>query len=127
MSLSEFNRFFKKQSLAATYKPTLLKCLLDLGDYNQDGQKEYDALGYFDDPWYLAIFTSWVDDWYYGGNIEYGDDRQIGGYDWNDNGDGICEKSELISSNEGDLNIDSRALIQFLFPRTVLISPLCAI
>ena len=36
MSLSEFNRFFKKQSLAATYKPTLLKCLLDLGDYNQD-------------------------------------------------------------------------------------------
>ncbi len=36
MSISEFNRFFKKQSLAATYKPTLLKCLLDLGDYSQE-------------------------------------------------------------------------------------------
>ena len=41
MSLSEFNRFFKKQSLAATYKPTLLKCLLDLGDYNQDSNLWY--------------------------------------------------------------------------------------
>ncbi len=34
--ISEFNRFFKKQSLASTYKPTLVKCLLDLGDYQQD-------------------------------------------------------------------------------------------
>lgn len=33
---SEFNRFFKTKTLATTYKPTLVKCLLDLGDFNQD-------------------------------------------------------------------------------------------
>jgi len=32
----EFNNFFKRKSLASTYKPTLLKCLLDLGDHNGD-------------------------------------------------------------------------------------------
>jgi hypothetical protein len=31
--ISEFNRFFSSRSLASTYKPTFLKCLLDLGDY----------------------------------------------------------------------------------------------
>jgi len=30
--ISEFNRFFKKQSLANTYKPTFVKCLLDIRD-----------------------------------------------------------------------------------------------
>ena len=35
MSL-EFNQFFKRHNLASTYKPMLAKCLLDLGDYNED-------------------------------------------------------------------------------------------
>ena len=34
--ISEFNRFFKSKSLASTYKPTLVKCLLDLADYTSD-------------------------------------------------------------------------------------------
>jgi len=34
--ISEFNRFFSSKSLASTYKPTFLKCLLDLGDYKSD-------------------------------------------------------------------------------------------
>ena len=34
--ISEFNRFFKSKSLASTYKPTLVKCLLDLADYQND-------------------------------------------------------------------------------------------
>ncbi|NDF25710.1 MAG: hypothetical protein EB149_06990 [Thaumarchaeota archaeon] len=34
--ISEFNRFFSSKSLASTYKPTFLKCLLDLGDYKLD-------------------------------------------------------------------------------------------
>ena len=34
--ISEFNRFFKSKTLASTYKPTLAKCLLDLGDYSED-------------------------------------------------------------------------------------------
>jgi len=38
--ISEFNRFFKKQSLASTYKPTFVKCLLDLGDFeNSEGDE----------------------------------------------------------------------------------------
>lgn len=32
----EFNKFFKRHSLASTYKPMLAKCLLDLGDYEKD-------------------------------------------------------------------------------------------
>ena len=35
MSL-EFNKFFKRHSLASTYKPMLAKCLLDIGNYEQD-------------------------------------------------------------------------------------------
>ena len=42
-----------------------------VGEYNIDGKKEYDRKGYFDDPWYLAIFTAWLDDWYLGGDIDY--------------------------------------------------------
>ena len=39
-SISEFNRFFLSKSLASTYKPTFMKCLLDIGDYKEDeGQK----------------------------------------------------------------------------------------
>jgi len=34
--ISEFNRFFSSKTLASTYKPTFLKCLLDLGDYKED-------------------------------------------------------------------------------------------
>lgn len=33
--ISEFNRFFSSKTLASTYKPTFVKCLLDLGDYNE--------------------------------------------------------------------------------------------
>ena len=39
-NISEFNRFFSSKSLASTYKPTLMKCLLDIGDCKEDeGQK----------------------------------------------------------------------------------------
>jgi len=34
--ISEFNRFFSSKTLASTYKPTFLKCLLDLGDCKDD-------------------------------------------------------------------------------------------
>jgi len=33
---NEFNRFFLSKSLASTYKPTFLKCLLDLADYSEN-------------------------------------------------------------------------------------------
>ena len=34
--ISEFNRFFSSRTLASTYKPTFVKCLLDLGDYKSE-------------------------------------------------------------------------------------------
>lgn len=37
----QFNRFFKRQSLASTYKPTFVKCLLDLGDYGESEGSEW--------------------------------------------------------------------------------------
>ncbi|MBC8256183.1 MAG: PorV/PorQ family protein [Candidatus Marinimicrobia bacterium] len=50
------------------------------GDYNSKGRKEYDDLGSFDDPWYLAIVTAWLDDWLLGGDIDHSSDQKIGGY-----------------------------------------------
>ena len=73
--------------------------------YNKDGEKEYDQLGYFDDPWYKAIFTAWIDDWLLGGDIDYSGDRKIGGYTWNseldDNEDGKPDEDELEPSETG--------------------------
>jgi len=36
MITNEFNRFFLSKTLASTYKPTFLKCLLDLADYSEN-------------------------------------------------------------------------------------------
>ena len=54
-------------------------------DYNSDGQFEIAHT----DPIYLALFTSWVDDWFLGGDIDMSTaggsvDKVIGGYDWDD-------------------------------------------
>jgi len=37
----EFNRFFKNHSLASTYKPTFVKCLLDIRDCTNEEGKEW--------------------------------------------------------------------------------------
>ena len=68
--------------------------------YNSDGKKEYDSNGYFDDPWYLAIFTAWLDDWYLGGDIDYSGDRKIGGYTWNEGEDKLIEDDDGIYGHE---------------------------
>jgi len=39
--IEQFNRFFNKQSLASTYKPTFVKCLLDIGDCKDGEGKEW--------------------------------------------------------------------------------------
>ncbi len=74
------------------------------GMYNSKGQKEYDVVGYFDDPWYLAIFTSWLDDWYYGGDSDLDGDRRIGGWDCNGiltktNNEYECDTEWIETSN----------------------------
>ena len=62
------------------------------GNFNIEGRQEYDSKGYIDDPWYVAIFTAWLDDWYLGGDIDYAvngiNDQRIGGY--------ACEGGEVV-------------------------------
>ena len=86
--------------------------------YNTDGRKEFDSNGYFDDPWYLAIFTAWLDDWYLGGDIDYSGDRKIGGYTWDialdDNGDGKPDEDELEESDTGIYGHENRSFINEL-------------
>jgi len=76
-----------------------------VGEYNIDGKKEYDRKGYFDDPWYLAIFTAWLDDWYLGGDIDYDGDAKIGGWTWDEtmdmDGDGEPDIDELVEDESG--------------------------
>ncbi len=63
------------------------------GDYSKDGKIEVAHK----DPIYLAIFTSWVDYWLLGGDLDMAPtngtaDRMIGGWDWVDiNGNGIID------------------------------------
>jgi hypothetical protein len=69
---------------------------------NGDGQEES---AYFD-PWYKAWATAWLDDWYYGGDIDYDGNGYIGGYSWVDgeNGgepNGTPEPEELFYDGEG--------------------------
>ena len=76
-----------------------------LAVYNENGKKEYDNKGYFDDPWYLAIATAWLDDWYFGGDIDHDGDRKIGGWTWTENddlnGDGEPDIDELTPDESG--------------------------
>ena len=77
-----------------------------LAIYNADGRKEYDNKGYFDDPWYLAIATAWLDDWYFGGDIDHDGDRKIGGWAWessdDSDGDGKPSIDELKEDSSGE-------------------------
>ena len=49
------------------------------GDYNKDGDQEKAHTN----PVYLAIFTSWVDDWLLGGDTDFTGNGEIGGFDLN--------------------------------------------
>jgi len=68
------------------------------GEYNIDGKKEYDSKQYYDDPWYKAIITAWLDDWYLGGDIDYDGDANIGGYS--------CSGGELIEQSFGEITCE---------------------
>ena len=93
-----------------------------IGGYDEDGNdspgNDYNKAGKIEiahtDPIYFALFTSWVDDWFLGGDIdkavsgEYGD-KVIGGWTWNlsldANGNGKPDSDEMektIGSEPGD-------------------------
>ncbi len=74
-------------------------------DFNIDGQQETAH----SDPIYIGIFTSWVDDWLIGGDMDMASsnddrDRVIGGYYWDDkNGNGKIDVTEdEIIATEGE-------------------------
>jgi len=78
-------------------------------DYNKEGNLEVAH----SDPIYKAIFTSWVDDWLIGGDIDKGasgtgeGDKIIGGYKWDDlDSDGKIDDDEMVSTDgsPGDEN-----------------------
>ncbi len=48
----------------------------EAGEYNKSGDRE----AAHTDPIYLAFFTSWLDDWYLGGDIDWDENTYIGGY-----------------------------------------------
>ena len=79
-------------------------------DWNGDGIISGDDEQEHDDPWYTAIFTSWLDDWYYGGDYNKDDDLRIGGYNWYDCGGGLCADDEAWDPSLGDGNIDEDEL-----------------
>lgn len=60
-------------------------------DYNSDGQKEIAHT----DSWWKGIFTSFVDDWYLGGDRDMDGDRKIGGY----NADTLAVADGLYGGN----------------------------
>lgn len=57
------------------------------GGYSEGGKKREDA---HTDPWYLALFTSWFDDWNFGGDIDK-------------NGNGIIDSTEVGNRDEATL------------------------
>lgn len=76
-----------------------------VGDYNKQGKLEVTHK----DPIYVALFTSWVDDWLIGGDLDkapsHGSrDRYIGGWDWvdlDDNGK-IDPAHEMVRTDDVD-------------------------
>jgi hypothetical protein len=78
------------------------------GDYSADGKIEIAHT----DPIYLALFTSWVDDWLLGGDMDRAisgeePDRQIGGWSWDsslDDGNGNPDKNEMVNSSDNGLS-----------------------
>ena len=77
-------------------------------DYNVDGEIEIAHT----DPIYKALFTSWVNDWILGGDIDYGSsspgngDGIIGGYNWIDgNNDGKIDGTKWFDTN-GNSSVD---------------------
>ena len=72
-------------------------------DFNDEGKLEIAHT----DPIYLALFTSWVDDWFLGGDMDKSasdgmGDKVIGGYDWVDlDNDGVIdtEDGEMVKTS----------------------------
>lgn len=124
---SEFNKlrlvYDVDKMLVSSYPDMDWDGDMKIGGYDEDGKlspgNDYNSNGDFEiahtDPIYKAIFTSWVDDWLLGGDMDYGSDgpgngdMQIGGFDWTDSdGDGKIDLSDNeISKSAGEPGDDT--------------------
>ncbi len=96
------------------------------GDYNKSGQMEVAHK----DPIYYAIFTSWIDDWLLGGDIDKSSatseaDREIGGWTWvsGEGGDDVLVKTDSISPGDpgwGKYNSDGELEVGSGKKRTIM-------
>ncbi|MBU0528952.1 PorV/PorQ family protein, partial [bacterium] len=76
--------------------------------YNNDGKQETAHT----DPLWKALYTSWFDDWFLGGDIDMASpgslsDGIIGGWNWNDNnsnGKIDVDEGEMVESEGGKYN-----------------------
>jgi hypothetical protein len=85
-------------------------------DWNGDGIISGDDELAHDDPWYTAVFTSWLDDWYFGGDYNLDTDKRIGGYNWVDcnSNNTICADDEGWDSSFGNGDIDAGEMVPTL-------------
>ena len=99
---SVYNDGFNKVNLMFDANKLLVSRYQEM-DWNGDGIiSGNDELAH-DDPWYTAVFTSWLDDWYYGGDYNLDDDTRIGGYAWDDiNGNLKIDFDELSATVDSE-------------------------
>ena len=91
---------FNKISLLADANK-LLVARYPAMDWDGDGIISGDNEKAHSDSWYKAIFTSWLDDWYFGGDYDLNNDLIIGG--WNCSGD-ISEESDGSFKCDGSVD-----------------------
>ncbi len=75
------NKKFHKLSVVTDMNKMLVASYpsMDIdGDFRISGSEEA-----YTDPLYKAVFTSWIDDWKYDGDIDYDNDGIIGGFEHN--------------------------------------------
>jgi len=87
-------------------------------DWNGDGIISGSHEMAHDDPWYKAIFTAWLDDWYFGGDYNFDNDKQIGGYNWVDtpsSPNGKIDSGELFPTLVIDHNGNGKYDVAELF------------
>ena len=88
-----YNDTFNKISLLIDANK-LLVARYPAMDWNGDGLINGDNEKSHSDSWYKALLTSWLDDWYYGGDYDLNNDLIIGGW-------GCPEDKEVSEESDG--------------------------
>ncbi len=65
------------------------------GEYNQDGQMETAHA----ESWYKSLYLGWVEEWYFGGDIDKDGNQTIGGYKWS--GEELINTTDVEPGEDG--------------------------